>query len=266
MANATALILEDSPLQARIIGKMVEGQGWAVLYSASLADAAEQLKHVKVQALFLDVYVGMLNSITNIDKFRALAPETPIVIMTAGSGREAIEETLRRARQVNADHVLRKPFAEMELKAILDLASHDLENGQRRKHALVIDDSKTIRSVASRMFESAGYRISQAGTMEEAFENVDIAGVDLVLCDIFMPGMAGFKGMRMIKKAWPQVKIIAMSAGIENKVTHEDVLNAARTIGADAQIKKPFSAEDLLELAEMVVSEPVSDDAISGRT
>ncbi len=256
MPDSTALILEDSPLQARIISKMIEAQGWAVVHSATLAEATEQLKRFDFQAIFLDVYVGMFNSITNIDRFRALAPYTPIAIMTAGSGREAIEDTLKRARQANADHVLRKPFSEMDLKSILDSAMCDLKVGHRRRHVLVIDDSKTIRSIAAKMFEAGGYRVSQAGMMEEAFDNVDIARVDLVLCDIFMPGMAGFKGMRMINKVWPKVKIIAMSAGIENKVTGADVLNAARAGGADAQIKKPFSAEDLLALAEMVLMPP----------
>jgi DNA-binding response OmpR family regulator len=103
------------------------------------------------------------------------------------------------------------------------------------------------------MLESANFRVSQACTMEDAFDNVDIAHVDLILCDIFMPGMAGFKGMRMIKKVWPKVKIIAMSSGIENKVSGDDVLNAARTIGADAQIKKPFTSKDLLDLVDMML-------------
>ena len=111
MANATALILEDSPTQAHIISKMVESQGWSSLHCASLAEAAVQLKRVSVQALFLDVYVGMFNSITNIEQFRTLAPGVPIIIMTAGSDREAIETTLKRARQANADFVLRKPFS-----------------------------------------------------------------------------------------------------------------------------------------------------------
>lgn len=253
MGTCTAFILEDSPIQARIITRMIEAQGWSTIHCASLVEATEVLKHASVHALFLDVYVGMFSTITNIDQFRALAPATPIVIMTAGSGREAIEDTLKRARQANADHVLRKPFTDAQLKDVLDFAERDLQSGERRKHALVIDDSKTIRSVACRMLESANFRVSNAGTMEDAFDNVDIAHVDLILCDIFMPGMAGFKGMRMIKKIWPQVKIIAMSAGIENKVSGEDVLNAARTIGADAQIKKPFTCEELLDLTDMLL-------------
>jgi CheY-like chemotaxis protein len=253
MDACTAFILEDSPVQARIISRMIETHGWETIHCASLTEASDILKQSRFQALFLDVYVGMFNTITNIDKFRALSPGTPIVIMTAGSGRESIEETIKRARRANADHVLRKPFTDVQLKDVLDFAVRDLQSGYRRKHVLVIDDSKTIRSVACRMFESANFRVSQACTMEDAFDNVDIAHVDLVLCDLFMPGMAGFKGMRMIKKIWPEVKIIAMSAGIENKLSGEEALNAARTIGADAQITKPFSSEDLIELANMLL-------------
>jgi CheY-like chemotaxis protein len=248
MVDATALILEDSQTQAQIISRMVEAQGWTPLHFDDLRDATDALRHVKVQAMFLDVFVGMYNSITNIRRFRELAPDTPIIIMTAGASRETIEETLSAARKTKVDYVLRKPFTETHIRDIFQAAYSDLPQRLRRKHALIIDDSQTIRSLATSVLQPAGYRTSQCASMEEAFDNINIAHVDIVLCDIFMPGMGGFKGMRTLKRVWPQVKVIAMSAGIENTVNGEDALNAARKIGADGQVKKPFSPDELLAL------------------
>jgi CheY-like chemotaxis protein len=250
MVDATALILEDSQTQAQIIAKMIEAQGWTPLHFDDLRDAIEALRHVSVQAMFLDVFVGMYNSITNIRRFRELAPDTPIIIMTAGSSREAIEETLRAARKTKVDYVLRKPFTETHIKDIFGEAYSDLSQRCRRKHVLIIDDSQTIRSLASTSLKPAGYRISQCASMEEAFENINIAHVDVVLCDIFMPGMGGFKGIRTLKRVWPQVNVIAMSAGIENTVNVEEALSAARKIGADGQVKKPFTSNELLALID----------------
>jgi CheY-like chemotaxis protein len=250
--ETTALILEDSKTQAQIIGKMIEAQGWSVFHCETIRDAVDSLSQMSVQVLFLDVFVGQHNTILHMPQFRQLAKSVPIVLMTAGSSRQAIEETLSAARKTGADYVLKKPFNETLLKDIFASAYPDVVNGSRRKHVLVIDDSSTVRLITQRALEAGGYRVSLAESMEQAFENVDIAHVDLVLCDVFMPGMGGFQGMRTIKSTWPQVKVISMSGGIE-KVSDTDALNMTRRIGADAQIKKPFDADDLTGLCAMLL-------------
>lgn len=253
MVDSTALIVEDSSTQAQIIARLIQTQGWKTLHCATVREATESLGAVSVQALFLDVFVGQHNALLHMDRFRKLLPRTPIIVMTAGSGKEAIEETLASARKAGADYVLRKPFTDALLKDIFTTAFPDPMRRMRRQHMLVIDDSATVRRLATNAFEAAGFRVSLAGSMEEAFVNVDIAHVDLVLCDIFMPGMGGFKGMRAIKQTWPDVKIIAMSAGFGDKVDDVEALNAARKVGADAQIRKPFTPDDLLELIDNIL-------------
>lgn len=247
--DKTVLILEDSKTQALIIGRMVEAQGWNVVHCNEVRDATESLTQMSVQVLFLDVFVGQYNSLLHIERFRKLAPHAPIVIMTAGNNREAIEDTLMNARRVGADYILRKPFTEILVKSVLDSLSVDAAAGERRKHVVVIDDSHTICTIARTALEGAGYRVSLANSMEEAFSNVDIAHVDLVLCDVFMPGMGGLKGMRTIKSVWPAVNMIAMSAGMENRVTDLQALSATRKVGVEAQLKKPFAPADLVHLA-----------------
>lgn len=247
--DKTVLILEDSKTQANIIIAMLSRLGWSAIHCETIRDATESLGQVAVYAMMLDVFVGAHNTLLHVDRFRALAPHIPMMLMTAGSSREAIEETLTNARRTGADYVLRKPFNEALLRDIFASASPDVATGRKRRHVLVIDDSATVRTIAQRAYDAAGYRVSTAGSMEEAFSNVDIAHVDLVLCDVFMPGMGGFKGMRTIKTTWPKVSLISMSAGLDEQVSDNDALNATRRIGVDAQIRKPFDADDLIELS-----------------
>lgn len=251
-ATPTALVLEDSQTQALIIGKMITALDWSVVHCETVREALDSLKLLRIDALFLDVFVGQHNTLLHFAQFRKLAKSTPIVLMTAGSGREAIEKTLSDARRIGADHVLRKPFTAPMLKDIF--GSFDIAGVKRPPHVLIIDDSSTVRRFAREPLMRAGYRVSEAASMEDAFANVDIAHVDLVLCDVFMPGMGGLKGMRTIKDTWPKVKILSMSAGVDGRVSEADALDATRRIGADAQIAKPFTPEDLIEVSRMMLS------------
>jgi len=258
--DKTALILEDSQTQALIIAKMIESAGWTTVHCADLRSASDSLKLMHIHALFLDVFVGQYNTLLHVERFRSLAPSTPIVLMTAGSRIEAIEDTLRNARKTGADYVLRKPFTESIMNDVLSSMAIDVAAGEKRRHVLIIDDSQTIRSALTSYFDVAHYRVSTAASMEEAFANVDIAHVDIVLCDVFMPGMGGFQGMRMIRQTWPRVNMIAMSAGLESRVSESEVLDVARKIGAVAQIKKPFTADTLHEvIAALYGEEPPQD-------
>jgi CheY-like chemotaxis protein len=248
----TALILEDSQTQAQIIAKMIEHFGWTTIRCDNIREALDSLKLLSIQALFLDVFVGQHNTLLHFGQFRALAKSTPIVLMTAGSGREAIDKTLRDARRIGADHVLRKPFTAPMLQDIF--ASFEVgKDGRRPPHVLIIDDSSTVRRFAREPLIHQGYRVSEAATMEDAFANIDIAHVDLVLCDVFMPGMGGLKGMRTIKDTWPKVKILSMSAGVDGRVSETEALDATRRIGVDAQITKPFAPEDLVEVSALLL-------------
>ncbi|WP_343685638.1 response regulator [Asticcacaulis sp.] len=124
----------------------------------------------------------------------------------------------------------------------------------RKKAVLVIDDSRTLRTFIRGVLEFAGYRVHEAESMEQAFRDVDVAHVDAVLCDIFMPGMGGLEGIRHIETTWPSVPIIAMSAGIEDKVSETEVLNATEKLGANAKLPKPFKPEQLLETVDKLLS------------
>jgi len=56
------------------------------------------------------------------------------------------------------------------------------------------------------------------------------------------------QGIKIIKGTWPKVKILAMSGGLENRVTSERATSAAIKAGADAEIRKPFKPHDLINL------------------
>jgi len=248
MAEGVALIIEDSLTQAQIIGRMVAESDWGYAVARTLEEAEEQLVRQRPSIVFVDVHLGRENSLEHLHRIRDLVPDATIAVMTAGSRDEGADETLKAARRANVDYVLRKPFSRKQIQNIVDTAERDMTEGRRRLHALIIDDSATVVALTSQALRDNGFRISTAATMEDAMANVDIAHVDLVVSDIFMPGMGGLEGIKIIKTNWPAVKVLAMSAGLETRITPERATGAAVRHGADAEIQKPFKPIDLINL------------------
>tara|TARA_A100001037_G_scaffold181337_1_gene162512 strand:+ start:75 stop:290 length:216 start_codon:yes stop_codon:yes gene_type:complete len=67
----------------------------------------------------------------------------------------------------------------------------------------------------------------------------------VVVTDIFTPGIGGIEGIKLVREARPDTHIIAMSRGWDGMTAANSDL-AARKIGANAFLKKPFKIEDLL--------------------
>jgi len=199
--------------------------------------------------------------LSRLPEIRALAPDVPIAIMTGGgAGGYALNQTLNAARRAEADFVVPKPFAPEHLKVMLDEAYMMRRAPTPLKHVLVVDDCRVVRKLVTMALAEKGYRISEARSMEEAFERVDIAHVDVVITDIFMPGMGGIEGIQIIRQTWPSVRLVAMSAGADAKdanthVANTQVLSAARYMGAHALLPKPFTGEDLTDLVANLLSE-----------
>jgi CheY-like chemotaxis protein len=244
--DLTALILEDSATQAQIIGRMLEADGWHFIHCESVREASEALTQMQVHALLLDIYVGQHNSLLHIERFKTMAPGVPMIFMTAGGGGSDAMQTLSAARRAGAAYVLRKPFSPGTLRGIMGAIEQERLKGRKRPHVLVIDDSRTVRKLLVNTLRSADIRVSEADSMEAAFADCDIAHVDLAVCDIFMPGMGGVQGMAMLRQAWPHIAILAMSGGMDGKMTETQALEAAARVGADACIAKPFSGQALL--------------------
>ncbi|MDA1090388.1 MAG: response regulator [Proteobacteria bacterium] len=115
----------------------------------------------------------------------------------------------------------------------------------KRKTILVIDDSSTIRSIVADMLSKNGFQTLEAETVEVVFTDMERMHFDLAVIDIFMPGIGGIEGIAKIKERWPNIKIIAISAGVEG-MDKNKALRAATIQGADRALAKPFTEEDMM--------------------
>ncbi|MES9904176.1 MAG: response regulator, partial [Sedimenticola sp.] len=107
---------------------------------------------------------------------------------------------------------------------------------------LIVDDSKTVRQVLSKMLLQAGYETITAADGKEAIIKAQKRIPDLIIMDVFMPGINGFQATRYLRKRQEtrHIPIIIISANPEGA----DKLWGLK-VGADSFLAKPFSRGDL---------------------
>ncbi|MBI2682755.1 MAG: sigma-54-dependent Fis family transcriptional regulator [Acidobacteriales bacterium] len=110
---------------------------------------------------------------------------------------------------------------------------------------LVVDDEPEIRKSLSGVLEDEGYKVSAVGSAEDCLAALKKKAFDLVLLDIWLPGMDGLAALEEIKKsdAAPEVIIISGHGTIESAVK-------ATKLGAFDFIEKPFTLAKSLILVK----------------
>lgn len=115
---------------------------------------------------------------------------------------------------------------------------------------LIDDDLELLRQMAS-AFSAAGHRVLVAADGAAGFKVFEAERPHLVVSDIIMPTREGVETIFAIKKARPEVKVLAISGGY--RVGPEQFLSLARHIGADDVLAKPFRLGELTARASALL-------------
>ena len=104
---------------------------------------------------------------------------------------------------------------------------------------LVADDSPTYRKVLDLTFTDEGMEVTTVGDGQEAWESVAQSVPDVVLADVFMPGIGGYELCRLIKESerFGRIPVILLVGSFEPFNEAE-----ARRAGADDIVTKPFQS------------------------
>ncbi len=110
----------------------------------------------------------------------------------------------------------------------------------RKKRVLVVDDDENLLSMLKETFAHEGYECETAATAESALEHLGKTPFDMMLTDIFLPGMRGFELTVQARKMRPDMAVIIMTGYIDD-FSYDTAIEA----GASDFIKKPFTLREL---------------------
>ena len=108
---------------------------------------------------------------------------------------------------------------------------------------LIVDDRKLIRTSISHLLAEVGYSVRSAEDGFSALRELREEIPDIVISDLNMPGMCGFEFLRVVRRRFPAIQVIAMSGAFSGDEVPSGV-------AADAFYQKGSSMGTLLRIIE----------------
>jgi CheY-like chemotaxis protein len=113
----------------------------------------------------------------------------------------------------------------------------------RKARILIVEDDVQIRLLLCTILEEAGYIVRPAADGFAALEEMRAESPDILLSDLYMPGMSGFELLSIVRHQFPTTRVVAMSSAFSG----EDLPNE---IVADAFYPKATDISGLLRIME----------------
>ena len=256
------LVVDDEPDAARLAKLMLESLGLVADTCHSGADAVAELvaaerREDPYEVVLMDWRMpGMdgLKAAHAIREEKRIQHKPAMVLLTAYGG----EGMLRSAEAQPLDGVLLKPVsASLLYDMVAEILSRRCTPESKARNAsqpahearlqpariLLAEDNETNRMVAVEMLRDAGFLVETAVNGQQAVEKAlaPLAGFDLILMDVQMPGMDGLEATSLIRKTLPDLPILAMTAQ-----AMESERKLCIAAGMNDHLSKPFEPEELL--------------------
>ncbi|MEO7425715.1 MAG: sigma-54 dependent transcriptional regulator [Fibrobacteria bacterium] len=119
-----------------------------------------------------------------------------------------------------------------------------------RGRFLVVDDEEHIREILKATLEPLALSVHEAGSAEEALDLIREENLDIIICDVQMPGMNGLEFLHKVKTEQPAIKFLMITA----HGTMDTAVKALR-YGASDFLTKPFENEAIRQIARRLLRE-----------
>jgi two-component system response regulator PilR (NtrC family) len=120
------------------------------------------------------------------------------------------------------------------------IGADEPEDARGVKRILIVDDEQSMREMLAILLAKEGLQVRSAGSRAEAAAALRQGPVDVVLTDVKLPDGDGLEILRHVKAASPETAVVVMTA-----YGTAEMAVAARKLGAEAYILKPFDVDEL---------------------
>jgi len=237
MANETILVLEDDLTELNLLSKQLTAAGYRVIPVVEGRLAIEECFARKPDLVVCDLAMPGMDGFEFIRRLRRRKFKAPIVVVSG-------LDMAKTALATGANAYLPKPI---DRQALLSTVEKEIAAARARarvtpKHVLVYEDEPVAQRLLRTTLEPAGYRVTAVETGAAALEIVANDPPDLVVCDIFVPGLDGVQLITRLRRDYDyKAPILVVTAHAE-----DEYRRATQEAGADAFMAKPVQRPELL--------------------
>ena len=244
------LIVDDDVSVGRVHQRLLERAGYTVTAVDNGLAALAELQQHTFGAILLDVRMPFLEGRRFYEEVANTYPELAerVIFVTGFADDPQVRDFLRGVGRP----VLLKPVEFEELVTAVQHIARPAPRAPRlgsQIRVLVADDDAIVRKTIRRFLVAAGYEVSEAADGAGALQALRAEPpVDLLITDIYMPGMDGMELAIRARQEGTLLHVLVMSGG--GYMAREDVLKRAQKLGAARTLGKPFTGEELLAAVE----------------
>ncbi len=205
-ATPLVLVVDNDVNVHKLIERTLEPLGCRFHFAQDGAEAYLLALELRPALVVLDVNLPLQDGWATIAKIKS-DPDlssTPVIVLTNSGDKERLGITF------GAAEFLAKPVKEAELTRILKRYIDGITNG----FVLVVDDDPNIRELLRRQLESHQLGILEAADGESALALLERTRPKLIVCDLMMPEMDGFKFLSKFRRRseWQEIPVVILSA------------------------------------------------------
>ncbi len=247
MANENVLILEDDLASLNLVSKQLTAAGYRMIPVVDGRLAIATCRSNPPDIVVCDLSIPGTDGFELIRRLRQEQANMPIVAIS-GLGPEKGKEALA----AGANAFLAKPVDRKLLVSTVEkeIVAARMRVRGTRKHVLVFEDDPMAQRLLRATLEPAGYRVTSVENGAAALEIVENDPPDLVICDIFVPGIDGLELIGLLRRECScNTPVLVVSGHTEEKYRR-----AAKDAGANAFLPKPVERTELLARVKELLS------------
>jgi signal transduction histidine kinase/DNA-binding response OmpR family regulator len=268
ISGLRVLAIDDNSTNLRVLRDMLTAEGAVAGVAESGAQALELLRQAVRQGrpMQLAIVDALMPGTDGFKLAAAILEDAALrlpVIMLLSSSDLPVE--IPRCRSLGIPCHVTKPVSRAELResmlralglgaAAADVREQNTGDCLRRLSILLAEDNPMNQKLATRLLEKRGHRITTVANGREAVEAHNHEAFDLVLMDVQMPEMDGWKATQVIRMqeqdTGAHIPIVALTAH-----AMKDYEERCYQAGMDGFLTKPFLPEQLYRVVESAVSD-----------
>ena len=253
---STILVVDDERLICDLLQAVLSRHGHEVLTASNGHEGLELFKTHRPRFTLLDLRMPEMNGIEVLKRIRAIDPQAAVMILTAW-GSDVLE---KQARQLGVVDFLSKGLSLDVLVAAMERALQPTAQAASPAQAgtpagapraapaaegdgdfiLVVDDEQQIRDLLKRFLSLRGYKVQVTSDGRQALTMVEKEAPQLIVLDMYMPGMNGVEVLRQLRERKFTGGVILLTGSQDDKLLQE-----ALDLGSVDVMGKPVDLERL---------------------
>jgi len=234
------LIVDDNVEFCDNVSRILTFKGYETTGVSDGFKALEAVENDAFDLVLMDIKMPVMNGVETFKKLKHIAPQTPVIMLTA----YAVEDLIREALREGAFGVFYKPLDFEGLFANIEKA---LPDGALM---LVVDDEPMVRLHLRETLLAKGFRVEVAEDGETALQKVGQNNFDIILLDLKLPVMNGLETYLAIRAIRADAVVILMTGYLPEM---GEVAQQALERGAYTCLEKPLDMDRLLALVHEIM-------------